>query len=70
MNNGDFGETMFTPQQARKYSGLTLQKVADKMGVSLATYFNKEHGKRPFTVQEAINFAKIVGIPFENIKWN
>lgn len=67
--NEDFGKTTFTPQQARKYSGLTLQKVADKMGISLATYFNKEHGKRTFTVQEAIKFSEVVGIPFENIKW-
>lgn len=67
--NGDFEKTMFTPQQARKYSGLTLQNVADKMGINICTYFNKEHGKRTFTVQEAIKFAHIVGIPFENIKW-
>lgn len=67
--NGDFGEAMFTPKQARKYSGLTLQNVADKMGISLCTYFNKEHGKANFNVKEAIKFAQIVGIPFENIKW-
>lgn len=58
-----------TPMQARKLSGLSLQEVADGLGISICTYFNREHGKTNFSVQEAIKFAQIVGIPFENIKW-
>lgn len=59
----------FTPRQARHLNGLSVQKVADELGISSVTYFNKEKGNTRFYVDEAIKFAKIVGIPFENIKW-
>lgn len=65
----DFEVTMFTPQQARRFSGITAKDVAEKLGVSYVTYNNKESGKKRFYVDEAIKFAHIVGIPFENIKW-
>lgn len=59
----------FTPRQARHLNGLSVQKVADELGISSVTYFNKEQGRTRFYVDEAIKFSKIVGIPFENIKW-
>lgn len=65
----DFEVTMFTPQQARGYSGVTAKEIAKKLGISYVAYSNKEIGKSRFFVDEAIEFAKIVGIPFENIKW-
>lgn len=60
----------FTPRQARHLNGLSVQKVADELGISSVTYFNKEQGRTRFYVDEAIKFAQIVGIPFENIKWD
>ena len=69
MNNEDFEKTKFTPRQARHYSGLSVQKVADKLGINSVTYFNKEKGKTRFYVDEAIKFSDIVGVPFENIRW-
>ena len=65
----EFDVNIFTPRQARHYSGLSVQKVADKLGINSVTYFNKEQGKTRFYVDEAINFSDIVGVPFENIKW-
>jgi DNA-binding XRE family transcriptional regulator len=67
--NKDFDMAMFTPRQARHLSGLSVQKVADKLGINSVTYFNKEKGKTRFYVDEAILFAHIVGVPFKNIKW-
>ena len=68
--NEELGTTMFTPQQARKYSGIYETHIAKKLGISMATYINKEKGKTRFYVDEAIRFAEIVGVPFENIKWD
>ena len=65
----EFDAKSFTPRQARHYSGLSVQNVADKLGINSVTYFNKEKGKTRFYVDEAIKFSDIVGIPFENIKW-
>lgn len=69
MNNEDFKKTKFTPRQARHLKCLSVQNVADKLGISSVTYFNKEQGKTRFYVDEAIKFSEIVGVPFENIKW-
>ena len=69
MNNGDFEKTKLTPRQARHSNGLSVKKVADKLGINSVTYFNKEQGKTRFYVDEALLFAEIVGVPFENIKW-
>lgn len=68
--NEDFDVKVFTPKQARRFSGVTAKRVAERLGISYATYNNKEDGKVRFYVDEAIKFAHIVGIPFENIKWN
>ena len=65
----EFDVNIFTPRQARHYSGLSVQKVADKLGINSVTYFNKEQGKTRFYVDEAMKFSDIVGVPFENIKW-
>ena len=59
----------FTPRQARHYSGLSVQNVADRLNINSVTYFNKERGRTRFYVDEAIKFSEIVGVPFENIKW-
>ena len=67
--NEELGTTKFTPQQARKYSGIYETHIAKKLGISTATYINKEKGKTRFYVDEALLFAEIVGVPFENIKW-
>ena len=65
----DFEVKTFTPQQARRWSGVTAKRIAERLGVSYATYNNKESGKSKFYVCEALLFAEIVGIPFGNIKW-
>ena len=65
----EFDVKSFTPRQARHLSGLSVKKVADKLGINSVTYFNKEKGKTRFYVDEALLFAEIVGVPFENIKW-
>ena len=65
----EFDANSFTPRQARHYSCLSVRKVADKLGINSVTYFNKEKGKTRFYVDEALLFAEIVGVPFENIKW-
>ena len=65
----EFDVKSFTPRQARHYSGLSVKKVADKLGINSVTYFNKEKGKTRFYVDEELLFSDIVGVPFENIKW-
>ena len=65
----EFDVKSFTQRQARHYSGVSVQKVADRLGINSVTYFNKEQGKTRFYVDEALLFAEIVGIPFEKIKW-
>ena len=65
----EFDVKSFTPRQARHLSGLSVQKVSDKLGINSVTYFNKEKGKTRFYVDEAIKFSEIVGVPFENNKW-
>ena len=67
--NEDFRDKVFTPQQARRYSGIYETHIANKLGITTATYINKEKGKTRFYVDEAIKFSEIVGIPFEKIKW-
>ena len=69
MSNEDFEKTKFTPRQARHLNGLSVQKVADKLGINSVTYLNKEKGETRFYVDESIKFSEIVGVPFEKIKW-
>ena len=56
-----------TPKQARALSGLSGKNVASAMGISTNAYRNKENGKVEFTVSEAYNFSRAVGVPFDSI---
>lgn len=57
----------YTVEQARVLSGKSQERVAIEMGLSKNGYIQKEKGETRFYVDEAINFSKIVGIPFEKI---
>lgn len=39
--------------------GLTQEEMAKKLGVTLRTYFDKENGIRPFTIDELIKIKDL-----------
>jgi HTH-type transcriptional regulator/antitoxin HipB len=47
--------------------GLTVQQMADELGVSKSTYSKKENGKLPVTVEEFSVISNKLGIPIERI---
>ncbi len=59
----------YTIEQARVLSGHSQESMARELGMSKNAYINKEKGNSRFYVDEAINFEKISGIPFEQIKF-
>lgn len=56
-----------TMKQARIGVDLTQQDVADKMGVHVQTYQRMEAHPEDVTIKQANEFAKIVGLRFEDI---
>lgn len=51
----------------RKEQHKTQQELADKLGISIGTYRNKELGKREFTISEAYEISKLFKIPIDDI---
>lgn len=51
----------------RVENGYTQSEIADALGMSLSTYYNKETGKRTFSVKEAISISKLFNKPIEEI---
>ena len=60
-------ETKFTMKQARTYAGLTQSDVAEKMGIDRSTYIRLEKNPDKMTIQRALDFAEITGIPLDRI---
>ncbi len=58
---------LITVKQARIGANLTQAGIASKMGIHPQTYMRLEKHPGKMTVQRAIKFAKIVGVPFDNI---
>lgn len=56
-----------TMKQARVGANLTQQEVADKMGVHVQTYQRMESHPGDVTINQGRNFAKIVGLKFDDI---
>lgn len=54
-------------KQARVGMDLTQQEVADKMGIHVQTYQRMESHPEDVTIKQANEFAKIVGLRFEDI---
>lgn len=59
----------YTVEQARVLSGHSQESMAQKLGLSKNAYIKKEKGYSRFYVDEAINFERISGIPFEKINF-
>ena len=51
----------------RKEAGLTQQDVADKLGISVTTYNNKENGNHQFRANEMIFLRNLFGRNIEEI---
>ena len=56
-----------TINEARKTSGSTQEEFASELGVSIPTFSNYEKYKTIMTVDKAMKFSELVGIPFEKI---
>ena len=56
-----------TMKQARIGVDMTQQEIADKMGVHVQTYQRMENHPEDVTIKQANEFAKIVGLKFEDI---
>ncbi|MBR2752817.1 MAG: helix-turn-helix transcriptional regulator [Lachnospiraceae bacterium] len=57
----------FTVEQARRLAKISQADMAQKLGMSEKTYRNKESGATRFYVDEADRFARLVGLPREDI---
>lgn len=51
----------------RKEAGLTQQDLADKLGISVTTYANKENGHHQFWANEMFFIRNYFGIPLDDI---
>lgn len=51
----------------RKEQGLTQKELADKVGINVSTYVNKETGKSSFKDYEIFKLMKFFGKPFNEI---
>lgn len=56
-----------TMKQARVGANLTQAEVAQKMGVSLATYNKYEAQPHKMKIRDAVNFCKAVGAPLDAV---
>ncbi len=54
-------------RRARMAAGLTQAQMAEKMGLTLAGYRQKEVGLRKITVEEANQMVKILNTTLDNI---
>lgn len=57
----------FTLKQARNYAGFSQKGIAKRLHVGLNTYRNYESGVSPMRIKTAEMFAKLTGIPFDQI---
>lgn len=51
----------------RELKGMHQTDVADRLGISLHSYSNKETGKREFTLEEAKKISELFGLPVDDI---
>lgn len=58
---------MFTIEQARKYSGLTQEEIAERMGVTPKTYIQYEKYRRVFDMKQAFHFSALTGIGVDQL---
>lgn len=57
----------FTLEQARKYSGLTQEEIARKLGMTTRTYIDYEMYRRILRMDKAFLFASETNIPIDDI---
>ena len=57
----------YTVAQARRLSNISIKDMADRLGLSRSTYFNKEKGLSRFYYDEAVRVSDIVDIPIDRI---
>ena len=51
----------------RKFYNLTQSDMADKLGITLQNYYQKENGIREFKLSEAKKIADLFGVSIEDI---
>ncbi len=57
----------FTVEQARRYAGLTIRDMSDRLGMHKDTYRAKEKAPSKFSVPEAKKISKVTGVPMDLI---
>jgi len=55
-------------KELRKEKELTPPQMADKLGVALSTYFDKEAGRRIFKPHEIVEICKTFNVRAEEVK--
>jgi DNA-binding XRE family transcriptional regulator len=60
-------KVQLTMKQARIGANLTMQEIAEKMGIHYQTYSRMEAHPEDVTIKEAYKFAEITGLNFEDI---
>lgn len=58
---------MFTVRQARALKGFSQSYIANMMGINVDTYRRIEHHPEKATIENALNFCKIVDISINDI---
>lgn len=53
--------------KARKEAGLTQEEMAQKIGISTTSYYQKELGQRDFKLTECYRIAKVLNKNFSDI---
>lgn len=56
------GNNLENLKDVRKKSGLKVQKIAEDLGVSRKTYYNKENGYSSFEVEDLIILSKLFNL--------
>jgi putative transcriptional regulator len=59
-----------TLKALRKLNNMTQSEVAELLGINMHTYFNKETGKAPFTIDEAKKLSDLFEVSIDEIFFN
>lgn len=60
-------ERYFTIEQSRSLAELTQEEMAEKLGVSVSTYYKYENYKTYMRMDTAYLFSKITGVDMDHI---
>lgn len=58
---------IMTVKQLRRLKELTVAQIAAALGISRVTYAKLENNPGKFTIDQAVEFCRIVGVPFDQV---